>query len=115
MIHILKSKLQQVLVTGCSEDYEGSITLDPDLMRAANIQPFEQVHVNNKETGYRLITYVIEGIKGSGQVDINGAAAHHFSVGDRIHVITYQSVFESGSLLKEAIQIVKTDPQNKPL
>ena len=85
-LHILKSKLKEVIVTSANTEYEGSLTLDPLLMRAANLVPNERVEVNDKEGEARIVTYVISGIEGSGQVELNGGAANFFDVGDRVHV-----------------------------
>lgn len=91
---MLKSKIHRATVTGANVDYEGSITLDPLLMHAADILPYEQVHVLDINNGSRLATYAIEGVRGSGQVVINGAAARLVSEGDLVIVITYRDVPE---------------------
>ncbi|MHB8516707.1 MAG: aspartate 1-decarboxylase, partial [Dehalococcoidia bacterium] len=79
---ILKSKIHRARVTQADLHYEGSITLDPLLLEAADILPYEQVHVLDVDNGCRLTTYAIEGARGSGQVCINGAAARLVSPGD---------------------------------
>jgi len=86
---MLKSKLHRATVTGADADYEGSITLDPLLIEAADIIPFQQVHVLDVDNGSRLTTYAIEGDRGSGQVVINGAAARLVREGDTVIVLTY--------------------------
>ena len=87
----VRSKIQKATVTQTDLQYEGSITLDPRLMEAADIAPFEQVHVLNLNSGNRLETYAITGKKGSGVVCLNGAAARHAEKGDLIIILTYES------------------------
>lgn len=84
-----KSKLHKVRVTAVELDYDGSIELDPLLMEAADIAPWEQVQVLNLENGIRLTTYVIPAKRGSGTVALKGPAARAAVVGDRIIVISY--------------------------
>ena len=91
---MLKSKIHRATVTGANVDYEGSITLDPVLMEAADILPFEQVHVLDVNNGSRLVTYAIEGTRGAGEVVLNGAAARLVDPGDIVIVITYQDAAE---------------------
>ena len=87
---MLKSKLHRATVTDANVDYEGSITLDPALMRAADILPYEQVHVLDVDNGARLETYAIEGRPG--EVCINGAAARLVEKGHRVIILTYRTV-----------------------
>lgn len=91
---MLKSKIHRATVTGADVDYEGSITLDPVLMEAADILPYEQVHVLDVNNGSRLITYAIEGTRGAGEVILNGAAARLVQPGDIVIVITYEELAE---------------------
>lgn len=91
---MLKSKIHRATVTGADVNYEGSITLDPVLMDAADILPFEQVHVVDVNNGARLVTYAIEGGPGSGDVVLNGAAARLVNTGDIVIVISYRDVPE---------------------
>ena len=86
---MLKSKIHRATVTGADVNYEGSITLDPLLMEAAEIIPYEQVHVLDINNGSRLTTYAIEGKPGFGPVIINGAATHLIAEGDLIIILTY--------------------------
>ena len=88
-IQVLKSKLHLVTVTQAELDYIGSITIDEDLMDAANLIENEQVHVLNKNNGERLITYVIKGERGSGVICMNGPAALKIKQGDVVIVISY--------------------------
>lgn len=84
-----KSKIHGATVTEANLQYTGSLTLDPLLMRASDLVPYEQVHVVNLNNGSRLETYCIEGATGSGTVCVNGAAARHAAVGDKIIIISY--------------------------
>lgn len=92
---MLKSKIHRATVTGADVNYEGSITLDPELMEAADILPFEQVHVVDVNNGARLVTYAIEGTRGQGEVVLNGAAARLVNAGDIVIVLSYQEVDDS--------------------
>ena len=87
----VKSKIHRANVTQTELWYEGSITLDSKLMAAADIAPYEQVHVLNLNNGSRIATYAIEGKAGSGVVCMNGAAARHTEVGDKLIILTYES------------------------
>jgi aspartate 1-decarboxylase len=91
---MLKGKIHRAHVTGADINYEGSITLDPVLMDAADILPFEQVHVLDITNGARLQTYAIEGRRGAGEVVINGAAARMIGEGDLVIVLAYHTVSE---------------------
>lgn len=95
IIQVLKSKIHRAKVTEANIDYIGSITLDENLMDAANLIENEQVHVLNYRNGERIITYVIKGDRGSGVVCLNGPAALKYSVEDEVIVISYaQMEFE---------------------
>ncbi len=91
----LRSKIHRATVTQADLDYEGSLTLPPNLMRAADIQPFESVHVWNITRGSRLETYAISGEEGSGDICANGAAAHLIRPGDVIIVATFTFVVDA--------------------
>ena len=86
---LCKSKLHRATVTEANVQYAGSITLDADLMKAADLLPYEQVHVVDVDNGARLVTYCMEGAAGSGIVCMNGAAARLVKAGDRVIVISY--------------------------
>jgi aspartate 1-decarboxylase len=92
---ILKSKIHRATVTLADLNYEGSITVDPVLLEAADILPFEQVHVLDVDNGNRLTTYAIEGARGSGQICINGAAAHLDNPGDIVIILTYATATDA--------------------
>jgi len=88
-VHVVKSKIHRVKVTGADLNYIGSITIDEDLMDAANIIAGEKIQVVNNSNGERLETYVIPGPRQSGEITLNGAAARKVSVGDVLILITY--------------------------
>ena len=88
-IQVVKSKIHRVKVIGADLNYIGSITIDEDLMDAANIIQGEKVQVVNNDNGERLETYVIPGPRNSGEITLNGAAARKVSVGDTLILITY--------------------------
>ena len=89
LVNVLKSKIHRVTVTEANLDYIGSITIDEELMAAANIIENEQVDIYNITNGERFHTYVIKGEQGSGIIGINGAAAHKAHVGDLIIIASY--------------------------
>ena len=91
---MLKSKIHRATVTDANLDYIGSITIDTDLMKAADILPYEKVHVVDVDNGARLETYAIEGVAGSGAIEINGAAARLVAKGDRVIIMSYAQVDE---------------------
>jgi|SRR5690606_22829537 len=88
-IHVVKSKIHRVKVTGAELNYIGSITIDEDLMDAANIIEGEKVQIVNNNNGERLETYAIPGPRGSGEITLNGAAARKVAKGDVLILITY--------------------------
>ena len=90
MLTMMKSKIHRATVTGCDISYEGSITIDPALIEAAGMLPYEQVDVLNIHNGARFTTYIIEGrTRGNGDMIINGAAARLAQKGDLVIVCTY--------------------------
>lgn len=88
-IQVVKSKIHRVKCTGAELNYIGSITIDEDLMDAANIIQGEKVQIVNNDNGERLDTYVIPGPRNSGEITLNGAAARKVAVGDTLILITY--------------------------
>ena len=89
LVKYLKSKIHRACVTDANLEYEGSISIDENLMKAANIDVFEKVHVLNITNGNRVETYVIKAPKNSNEICINGAAAHLINPNDRIIIISY--------------------------
>lgn len=108
---ILKSKIHRLTVTDANPDYEGSITLDEKLMKAADIIEFEKVLIADVNNGQRFETYVMKGPAGSGVACINGAAANLVKIGDLIIVMSFASV-EDKNLAGFKQKIVHVDAKN---
>jgi aspartate 1-decarboxylase len=103
-IQVVKSKIHRVTVTGADLNYIGSITIDEDLMDAANIIEGEKVHIVNINNGERLETYVIKGMRKSGEITLNGPAARRVQKGDIIIIISYGLMdFEEAKNFKPSI------------
>src|SRR3954471_5607345 len=103
-VEVLKSKIHRVKIVEANLHYIGSITIDEDLMEAANIIENEKVQVLNLDNGERLETYVIRGTRGSGMICMNGPAARKMGVGDTVIVISYASMeFEEAKKYKPVI------------
>ncbi len=109
---VCKAKIHRATVTEANVHYTGSITLDGELMRAAGLVPYEQVHVVDVDNGARLVTYCIEGAPGSGRVCINGAAARLISAGDKVIIIAYAQVTPA-ELESFAPKVVLLDERNR--
>jgi len=92
LIDFLKAKIHRATITEANLAYEGSITIDRDLLKATEMREFERVHVLNINTGARLETYIIEGEPGSGVICLNGAAARLGQKGDKVIIISYCSL-----------------------
>jgi len=112
MIEMFKSKIHRATVTLSELYYEGSITVDKDLLDAANILIGEKVQVVNLNNGSRLETYTLEGPSGSGIICLNGPAARLGAVGDEVIIITY-AYMEEESAKKHKPRIVLVDKENK--
>jgi len=87
--HMMKSKIHRATVTAAELHYEGSLTVDADLLDAADILPHEQIHVWDVTNGIRLTTYALPGKRGSGEVCVNGAGAHLIRPGDLVIIATF--------------------------
>ena len=109
---MMKSKIHRATVTDANLNYRGSITIDAALLEAADLLPHEQVHVVDVDNGARLVTYVIEGEAGSGQICLNGAAARLVSPGDKVIVISY-GTYEDAELDGLTPTIVHVDGSNR--
>ncbi|MBI4342312.1 MAG: aspartate 1-decarboxylase [Candidatus Omnitrophica bacterium] len=109
---ICKSKLHRATVTEANVHYTGSLTLDAQLMKAADLVPYEQVHVVDVDNGARIVTYCIEGPSGSGTVCVNGAAARLILAGHKVIVISYAQVTPE-ELDVLAPKIVLLDARNR--
>lgn len=111
-IEVLKSKIHRATITEANLNYIGSIAIDEDLMDAANLIENEKVHIYNISNGERLETYVIKGMRGSGIISLNGAAARKAEVGDLVIIISYASMdFEIAKNFKP--HIIFPDQHNK--
>lgn len=103
-VHVVKSKIHRVKVTGADLNYIGSITIDEDLMDAANIIEGEKVQIVNNNNGERLETYVIPGPRNSGEITLNGAAARKVAKGDVLILIAYAIMdFEEAKSFKPSL------------
>lgn len=109
---MMSGKIHRATVTEANLDYEGSITLDPDLLEAAGILPYEKVHVLDVTNGNRLETYTIQGRRGSREVCINGAAAHLVREGDLVIIVAYQQLNEEAARALAPLQ-VHVDAENR--
>jgi aspartate 1-decarboxylase len=110
---MLKSKIHRATVSACDLHYVGSITIDADLLDAADIRAHEQVHVLDIDTGARLETYTIAGERGSGAMQINGAAARLVHEGDTIIVVSY-AVYDEAELAHYTPRVVHVEaPSNR--
>ncbi len=111
-INVFKSKIHRATVTHADVEYEGSVTIDADLMDAADILPHEAVHIWNVTRGTRLLTYALEGPRGSGAICVNGAAAHLNQPGDLVILATFADMTR-----EEARQhrptVVRVDAKNR--
>jgi len=107
-----KSKIHRATVTEADLNYEGSVTIDANLMDAADILPLEQVQILNVNNGERFDTYAIRGHRGSGVVCLNGPAARLAHVGDTVIILTY-AVMEREELLRHVPTIVFVDEKNQ--
>ena len=112
LIEVLKSKIGHATITQAELKYEGSITIDSDILKAVGIIPGEKVHVLNENTGNRLETYVIAGNPSSGVICLNGPAARHGFVGDRLIILSY-GLLEGSEAKSLAPKIVYLDSRNK--
>ena len=108
---MLKSKIHRATVTECDLHYVGSITIDPELLEAADVRDYEQVHVVDVDNGARFETYTIPGTRGSGEVVINGAAARLVHRGDTVIVISYAQ-YDPDELENYEPRVVHVDKSN---
>jgi len=106
-----KSKIHRATITDANLEYEGSITIDRELMESAELLPFEKVQVVNINNGNRLETYVIEGEPGSGVICLNGAAARKGQKGDKVIIISY-ALLDREEAKKHLPVVVKVDDKN---
>ena len=109
---MLKSKIHRARVTRCNVDYEGSITIDKDLIEAADLLTYEKVDVLDINNGARFHTYVIEGERGSGEICLNGAAARLVAKGDIVIILSYHVVTDDEAVTATP-RLVYVDSENR--
>lgn len=109
-LHILKSKIHRATITQADLYYEGSVTIDADLIEVADMMPNEKVQIVNNNNGARFETYIIEGERGSGIVQLNGACARLAALGDEIIIMTYAEMTrEEAKQYKPLVVLVNKD------
>src|SRR6187200_454317 len=108
---MFKSKIHRATVTAANRDYEGSLTVDADLLDAADILPYEQIHVWDVTNGARLVTYALAGPRGSGVICVNGAGAHLIKTGDVVIIATYAEL-EDAEARRHEPRVVFLGPGN---
>jgi aspartate 1-decarboxylase len=106
------SKIHRAIITHADLHYEGSITIDAELMRASDILPNQEVHVWNITSGTRLVTYAIDGPRGSGVISINGAAAHLTKPGDMVIIAAFGDMANEEALVYEP-KVIRVDENNR--
>lgn len=111
---MLHGKIHRATVTDANLDYEGSITVDGALMEAAGMLPYEQVQVLDVDNGARFETYIIQGARESGEIVVNGAAAHLVSAGNRIIICSYTQMKDEKAR-RHIPRIVLVDDSNRPV
>lgn len=112
LLTILRCKLHRATVTECDLNYQGSLKIDADLIRAAGLLVNEYIEVYNIDNGERFTTYVIEGKPGSGEIGLNGAAARKACVGDKIIICSYAAMTEEEARAHKP-RVVVLGPSNK--
>lgn len=110
IIEVLKSKIHRATITEANLNYIGSITIDEDLMDAANLIAGEKVQIVNNNNGARIDTYIIKGTRGTGNICLNGAAARQAQVGDTVIIMSYaQMDFEEAKSFKPSVIFPRSD------
>lgn len=112
MVTMMKGKIHRATITQADLNYVGSITVDEDLMDAAGIMEYEQVHVVDIDNGSRLVTYVIKGERGSGMICLNGAAARLVSVGDKCIIMCY-AAYDAEEARAHEPAVIFVDEKNR--
>ena len=113
-LSMFKSKIHRATVTHANLAYEGSVTIDADLLDAAEILPYEAIHIWNATQGTRLVTYALEGPRGSGAICVNGAAAHLNKPGDLVILATFAEMTPEEARLHKPV-VVRVDARNRRL
>jgi aspartate 1-decarboxylase len=112
---LFKSKIHRATVTHADLHYEGSVTIDAELMGEADILPNEHVHIWNITNGSRIETYALEGEPGSGVVCVNGAAAHHYRPGDLVIIATFAEAEDEAEARAWKPKVILVDKHNRPV
>jgi aspartate 1-decarboxylase len=112
--HLMKSKIHRATITSADLHYEGSLTVDENLLDAADLREYEEVQVVNVNNGARFTTYVIPGPRGSGVIQLNGAAARLGMAGDLVIVISY-GIFDDAEATRHLPTVVFVDEKNRPV
>jgi aspartate 1-decarboxylase len=112
--HLMKSKIHRATITSADLHYEGSLTVDENLLDAADLREYEEVQVVNVNNGARFTTYVIPGPRGSGVIQLNGAAARLGMAGDLVIVISY-GIFDDAEAARHVPTVVFVDEKNRPV
>src|SRR4051794_26956047 len=110
---LFKSKLHRATVTHADLTYEGSVTIDQDLLEASDILPYERVHIWNASNGSRLETYALPGPSGSGVICVNGAAARHAQPGDIVIIATFAEAVDEAEARSWKPVVVRVDAKNR--
>lgn len=113
-LNVFKSKIHRATVTHADLDYEGSVTVDSDLLDAAEILPYEAVHIWNVTRGSRLVTYALPGPRGSGAICVNGAAAHLNQPGDKVILATFADMTRAEARRYRPV-VVRVDEENRQI
>jgi aspartate 1-decarboxylase len=112
LIEMLQGKLHRGAVSDCRIDYEGSLTVDPELIEEAGLRPYQKIQVLNINNGQRIETYLIEGEPGKREIAVNGAAARLFYTGDRVIVCGY-GLYDPKELANHKPKVVVLDERNQ--
>jgi aspartate 1-decarboxylase len=112
LIEMLQGKIHRAAVTDCRIDYEGSLTVDPELIDACGLRPYQKIQLLNINNGQRIETYLIEGHRGERELIVNGAAARLFHKGDRVIVAGY-ALLDPKELTGHKPQVVVLDEHNR--
>ena len=112
LIEMLQGKIHRAAVTDCRIDYEGSLTVDPDLIAESGLRPYQKIQLLNITNGQRIETYLIEGRRGEREIAVNGAAARLFHKGDRVIVAGY-AMLDAKELVGHKPKVVVLDEHNQ--
>ncbi len=116
LLNMLKAKLHSATVTQCDLHYEGSVSIDQDLLEASGILPHERVDIWNVTNGARISTYALEAPRGSRTIGVNGAAARHFAVGDTVIIAAFAQIdAQEASQFAPNVVLLGTRNEIKPL